>query len=97
MIYQLASYSVAEAIQDVSLANPTYTKILINPTSFNYFIKGLGSKEVFIFGNWSKKRDHFIFDNFKLKLKLYPDKTVPCERAFFLKKNAPLITVELSG
>lgn len=97
MTYNLTSLSVAEAIQEISLLHPSYKIVKINPTSFVYFIRGLGSKEVFLFGNWGRKRDHFIYNNYKLRIKIYPDKTIPEATAEFVRKNLATIIVELSG
>jgi hypothetical protein len=87
--------SVSEAIEEISILNPTYKKILINPYSFLNFVKQLGSIDIFLFGKWSKKHDSFTFDNFKIRIKIYPDKKVAPETALFMKKNST-ITVKLS-
>lgn len=89
---------VQEAIEEIAILNPDYTLVKMHPTSFTYFIRGLGSNTN-LFCTWKDKQAkilHFFTGAVDIDIQVNP--LGKAETAYFINNETQdTLEVGLSG
>lgn len=97
MIIDRCVYSVQEALEEIAVLNPDYEHVILTPTSFVYFIRGLGSN-VKLFCTWRDKKAkilHYFSGAVDINIRIDP--LSKPETAFFENETGDVLEVRLSG